>query len=171
VLYLPPSVYFSDMSRLPTPGQDDGTWGTVLNDFLGQSLQADGLLKDGIVSTPKLDTTVQNKLTSIDALSRVAATTQAGTAYTLVLADAGTAVELTAGSSVTVTVPPNSTAAFPVGTVIELLQYGAGALTVVAGGGVSVRSANGLLSARTQYSTLSLRKRATDEWVLAGDLA
>jgi acetyl-CoA carboxylase carboxyltransferase component len=159
------------MARLPVPGHDAGTWGNLLNDFLGQALQTDGSLRDGIVSTTKLDGTVQSKLTSIDTLPQVAGTTQAGTAYTLALADASTAVELTSASAVTVTVPPNSSVAFATGTVIELLQYGAGTLSVAAGAGVTIHSANNLLSARTQYSTLSLRKRATNEWVLAGDLA
>ena len=31
--------------RLPVPGSDDGTWGTILNDFLGVSLNADGTLQ------------------------------------------------------------------------------------------------------------------------------
>lgn len=159
------------MARLPIPGSDDGTWGSILNDFLGQTLNTDGTLKTGVVSTTKLDSTVQSQLSSIDSLEQVSATTQSGTSYTLVLADGGTAVEFTSASAVTLTVPPNSSVAFPVGTVIELLQYGAGVLTVAAGAGVTIRSANNLLSARTQYSTLSLRKRATDEWVLAGDLA
>lgn len=158
------------MSRLPTPGSDDGTWGNILNDFLAQVHNTDGTLKDGVVSTPKLDSTVQSQLSSIATLANVSATTQAGTTYTLALADASTAVEFSSASTVTVTVPPNSSVAFPVGTVIELLQYGSGTLTVAAGSGVTIRSANNLLSARTQYSTLSLRKRATNEWVLAGDL-
>ena len=33
------------MARLPTPGGDDGTWGSILNDFLTQSLNSDGSLK------------------------------------------------------------------------------------------------------------------------------
>ena len=33
------------MSRLPTPGSDDGTWGAVLNDFLTVSHDPDGTLK------------------------------------------------------------------------------------------------------------------------------
>lgn len=158
------------MARLPTPGSDNGTWGDVLNDYLLQAHQTDGVLKDASVSEAKLDSSVQSKLAEIDTLQNVTATTQAGTTYTLVLADAGTAVEFTSASAVTLTVPPNSSVAFPVGTVIELLQYGTGELTVAPGGGVTIRSADGLLSARTQYSTLSLRKRATNEWVLAGDL-
>jgi hypothetical protein len=159
------------MTRLPTPGSDGGTWGTILNDFLAQAHQTDGTLKDGVVSEAKLDSTAQTKLNASATLQGVAASTQSGTSYALVLADAYTAVEFTSASAITVTVPPNSSAAFPVGTVIEFLQYGSGVLTVAPGVGVTIRSANNLLSARTQYSTLSLRKRATNEWVLAGDLA
>lgn len=33
------------MTRLPLPGGDDGTWGDVLNDFLGQAHNPDGSLK------------------------------------------------------------------------------------------------------------------------------
>jgi hypothetical protein len=93
------------------------------------------------------------------------------TSYTLVLADAGKSVELNNAGATTLTVPPNSTVAFPVGTIVEVFRLGAGAVTVVAGGGVTIRSPGGLLGLRVQYSTASLRKRATDEWVLAGDIA
>ena len=34
------------MSRLPIPGGDDGTWGNILNDFLGVEHNADGTLKN-----------------------------------------------------------------------------------------------------------------------------
>lgn len=173
------------MARLPTPGQDTGTWGNILNDFLSQTHKSDGTLKDdvitaaaiadGTITEPLLASAVQTKLNDTQAAianaQTVTATTQAGASYALALADAGTVIEFTSASAVTVTVPPNSSVAFPVGTLVELLQYGTGAVSVAAGGGVTIRSTGGLLSARTQYSTLSLRKRATDEWVLVGDLA
>jgi hypothetical protein len=108
--------------------------------------------------------------TALDTIQRVAATVLAGTSYTLALSDAATVVEFTSASATTVTVPPNLSVAFPVGSVIELLQHGTGQLTLAPGAGVTIRSTGGLLSARTQYSSLALRKRATDEWVLAGDL-
>jgi len=38
------------MSRLPVPGSDNDTWGTILNDFLSVSLNADGTLKTSAVS-------------------------------------------------------------------------------------------------------------------------
>lgn len=90
---------------------------------------------------------------------------------TLSLTDAGRAVEMNSGSGVTLTVPPNSSVAFPVGTVIpEILQLGAGQVTIAAGAGVTIRSSGGLLKLTGQYSAASLRKRATNEWVLTGDL-
>ncbi|MFZ2545220.1 MAG: hypothetical protein WAW80_04540 [Candidatus Saccharimonadales bacterium] len=42
------------MSRLPTPGGDNGNWGTILNDYLSQTHNPDGTLKDGSVTSAKL---------------------------------------------------------------------------------------------------------------------
>lgn len=93
------------------------------------------------------------------------------TSYGLVLADAGLVVEMNVGSANNLTVPLNATQAFAVGTVIELFQYGAGQTTVVATGGVTIRSSGGKLKLTGQYSSASLRKIATDEWSLIGDIA
>ena len=38
------------MSRLPTPGQDSGTWGGILNDYLAQAHNTDGTLKAAAVT-------------------------------------------------------------------------------------------------------------------------
>jgi hypothetical protein len=37
------------VARLPTPGGDENTWGSVLNDFLAQSLNTDGTLKKAAI--------------------------------------------------------------------------------------------------------------------------
>lgn len=97
----------------------------------------------------------------------IAKNSQSGS-YTLVLADAGKIVEISSGSSSNVTIPPNSSVAFPVNTVLYVCRMGAGAVALVAGAGVTLRYASSL-TARAQYSTLMLRKRATDEWVIGGD--
>ena len=52
------------VSRLPTPGGDPGSWGTVLNDFLLNVHNTDGTLKDGLVSNAKLDSSLQTSLAS-----------------------------------------------------------------------------------------------------------
>ena len=91
-------------------------------------------------------------------------------AYTLGLADAETVVEVNSASAATVTVPSNSSVAFPVGSIIEVYQQGVGSVTIAAGPGVTVRSRSGGLALAGIYAVARLRKRATDEWVLAGDL-
>lgn len=97
-------------------------------------------------------------------------TTQAGTAYTLVLSDAATTVETNNAAVNTLTVPPNSEVAFPVGTVVRLVQYGAGQTTVAAGAGVTIRSPGAALKLSGQYAQATLVKRGTDEWILGGNV-
>ena len=58
------------MSRLPTIGGDDGTWGVVLNDFLSVSLNSDGTLKSAALPTAS---------TSAAGISQLATTTDATT--------------------------------------------------------------------------------------------
>src|SRR5688572_18473681 len=45
------------MARLPVPGQDNGLWGNVLNDFLTIEHNSDGTLKTGGSLGGKVDTT------------------------------------------------------------------------------------------------------------------
>lgn len=96
---------------------------------------------------------------------------QTGTTYTVALTDAGDVVTLTNGSAITVTVPLNSSVAFPIGTQITLAQMGAGKVTVAGAVGVTVYSADSFLSLRTQYSSGTLIKTATNTWLLIGDIA
>lgn len=42
------------MARLPQPGSDSGKWGDILNEYLQQTLNNDGTLKPGAVTTPTL---------------------------------------------------------------------------------------------------------------------
>lgn len=91
--------------------------------------------------------------------------------YTLVLGDAGKLVEMNVASANTLTVPPNSSVAFPVGSQVALRQYGAGVTTVTAGAGVTIRSRGGLVATAGTYAEATLTKRATDEWVLSGDIS
>jgi hypothetical protein len=89
--------------------------------------------------------------------------------YTLVLGDADKAVAMNKATANNLTVPPNADVAFAVGVAIEVWQYGAGQTTIVAGSGVTLRYTPGL-KLRTQYSSAVLRKYATNEWLVAGDL-
>jgi hypothetical protein len=91
--------------------------------------------------------------------------------YTLVLTDSAKVVEVNATTAKTLTVPPNSSVAFPVGTVIEVDQIGAGQVTITPGAGVTLHALGGALKLSGQYAACSLRKRGTDEWVVVGSLS
>jgi len=89
--------------------------------------------------------------------------------YTLALTDLATVITMNVASANNLTVPPNSTVAFPVGTQILIYQAGAGTTTIVAGSGVTVRTQTGL-DLSGQYAVAGLLKLATDEWVAFGNL-
>ena len=108
---------------------------------------------------------------ALDAKASKALTTntQTGSSYTLAASDGGGVVEMNNGSANAVTVPPNSSVPLPIGYITEVCQIGAGATTIAAGVGVTIRTPASL-GLRARYSTVGLRKRGTDEWVASGDL-
>lgn len=99
-----------------------------------------------------------------------APTSQTGTSYTAVLADANTYIRFSNASAITFTIPPNSAVAFPIGTVIEMEQAGAGALSVAVGAGVTINSRSADLTLAGQYAVAFVKKVATDTWTMNGDL-
>jgi len=95
--------------------------------------------------------------------------TTALTAYTLALADAGRIVEATAADPVTVTIPAEASVAFPVGSIIQLVQAGAGALTVEAAAGVLLNGVDGgAATLDAQWAGAALYKRGADAWAIQG---
>ena len=76
------------MSRLPTPGQDNGTWGIVLNDYLGVAHKVTGELLDGSVTTLalanaaitniKLDVATQSAITKANSALQSVSKTDVG---------------------------------------------------------------------------------------------
>jgi hypothetical protein len=92
---------------------------------------------------------------------------QQSSSYTLTIADSFKMVEMSSGG--TLTVPLNSSVSFPIGTAIDILQTGSSQVTLAGDSGVTVNSTPGL-KLRTQWSSATLVKRATDTWVAMGDL-
>ena len=91
--------------------------------------------------------------------------------YTLGAADASKLVEMDVSIGNTVTIPTNASVGFAIGTQIMIVQQGTGQTTIAAAGGVTLRSAGGLLNLASQYSSCTVVKRGTDEWYVFGDLA
>ena len=90
--------------------------------------------------------------------------------YTLVLGDAGKLINCTKATSMSIIVPTNAAQGFSIGQRVDVLQYGAGQVTVSGDTGVTVR-ATPTNKLRATYSTASIIKIGTNEWVLVGDLS
>jgi hypothetical protein len=78
-------------------------------------------------------------------------------------------IEMGSASALTLTIPPASSVDYPIGTSIDILQTGAGQVTIAAGAGVTVNATPGL-KLRTTWSSATLFKRAANTWVVYGDL-
>lgn len=115
--------------------------------------------------TTQLATTAFVRAAALIPMSAVSASA------TLALADANKQLNCSSASTITLTVPPNSSVAFLVGTVIIIERDGAGAVTMAAGAGVTINSADSKLSISKQFKQAALVKTATDTWSLLGDLS
>jgi len=78
-------------------------------------------------------------------------------------------IEMGSSSALTLTIPLNSSIAYPVGTSLDILQTGTGQVTIAGAAGVTVNATPGL-KLRTQWSSATLFKRAENTWVVYGDL-
>jgi hypothetical protein len=90
--------------------------------------------------------------------------------YTLVLGDAGKLIRCTKATSMSIIIPTNAAEAYSIGQRVDIMQYGAGQVTVTGDTGVTLR-ATPTNKLRATYSTVSIIKIGTDEWVLAGDVS
>jgi len=105
------------------------------------------------------------------ATAMVAINAQTGTTYTTVLGDDGKLLTCDNASSIVLTIPPNSSVAYGIGTQINIMQLGAGQVTITAGAGVTLRSAGSKLKTNAQYAVATCCKIATDTWVVVGNLS
>jgi hypothetical protein len=99
---------------------------------------------------------------------------QSGTTYTFALTDNGQMVTANNASAQSYTIPPNSSVAFPIGAQINIIQIGAGQVTINIGSGVTIVSTGATVNApklRAQYSSATLVKRDTDLWYVVGDIS
>ena len=104
------------------------------------------------------------------ATAMIAINAQTGTTYTTVLADDGKLITCDNAASIALTIPPNSSVAYGIGTQINIMQLGAGTVTITAGAGVTLRSAGSKLKTDAQYAVATCAKIATDTWVVVGNL-
>jgi len=163
-------VYTSDarLSNNRTP-----TDGSVATAKIADGAVATAKIADGAVATAKIadGSVTKAKLASTTALQAFNA--QTGTSYTLGLSDAdfGLMLTLSNASAITLTVPNESSVNFPVGSLINFTQLGAGQVTVAAASGVTINSQGAKTKTTGTYAVGSLIKMSSNNWLLFGNLA
>jgi len=89
---------------------------------------------------------------------------------TLALADAQTIYPVNSATGVNVTIPTNASVAIPVGSVVNVIQVGAGRINYQASNGVTVLSPSNQVSSAGQNFSNILSKIATNTWHIEGSL-
>lgn len=152
-------------------------WGQVAAAGIATDAVITAKIQDSAVTAAKI---ADNAVTQAKLADRVVGSAeydnltlnaQTGTTYTLVLTDAHKFVTLSNASAITLTVPPNSSVAFETGDQVNLMQLGAGQVTIAAGSGVTIRSEGSKLKLKAQYAVATLLKIDTDTWVAIGNLS
>ena len=145
---------------------------TTAQTLTNKTISAASNTLTGVATLTGTETLTNKTLTS--PLINLGINAQTGTTYTTVLADNGKLTTLTNGSSIAVTIPPNSSVAYPVGAQINMAQLDVGQVTVSGGVGVTVVSTGATASApkaRARYSTLTAVQTSTDNWLIMGDIS
>jgi hypothetical protein len=93
--------------------------------------------------------------------------------YTAVIADTYQVLELmNKATAIAYKIPTNASVAFPIGTVLTILNIGAGVCTIsaVTSGTTTILSAGAVAAAPTlaQYKSAACIKTATDTWYVVG---
>ena len=111
-----------------------------------------------------------------DALAKLTLNAQTAT-YTVVLTDnRNKLITMDVATANDFLIPTNANVAFPIGSVINVIQIGAGKTTIeaVTPGTTTISSTGATATApelRAQFSAASCIKVATDTWYVVGDIA
>jgi len=148
----------NDQVLIADSGEASGLkWGSVDTAQLADDAVTTAKIDDGAVTSAKVDATAFS----------LTANAETGTTYTLVAGDLSKYVTLDNAAAITLTVPD---AVFSAGDQVNLVQLGAGQVTIAAGAGVTLRSEGSKLKIKGQYGVATLLFLAADEAVVLGNL-
>ena len=95
---------------------------------------------------------------------------QTGTTYGVVLSDAGKLITMSNASASTITIPANTAIAFPIGTIVSILQLGAGQVTVAITDDTLYSQGN-KTKLSSQYAAAGIVKLTSTTWALYGNIS
>lgn len=140
---------------------------------LGYSNADSGVMAFGPGGASSIDTALYRTYAGIiytpgQMTSHKAVNAQSGTSYGLLISDDGKLVTMNNASPNTVTIPANSSVAFPIGTEIDIIQLGTGTTTIAIT--TDTLNSNVGLDLAGQYARAKIIKVTSTSWVASGDL-
>jgi hypothetical protein len=159
-------VKITALTDLPTPVAADVL--AIIDDVAVSPITKKATLNNVLAVYDTQTATMTNKTLIYDINA------QTGTTYTFVLTDAGDIVTSNNAATVVMTIPPNSSVAYPVGASLTIISIGAGLTNFAVGAGVTINSTGAVPAApvlRIQHSSATAIKIATDTWQVVGDIS
>lgn len=129
------------MARLPQPGSDNGTWGDILNEYLSQTLKADGTIKDNVVTSAAI---APDTITATEIQDGTITESQLGTAVQTKLNQSGDWNTLSNKPAVIAAGADQAAARSAIGAGTSNLQLGTTNITAKAGDYAPTKSDLGL---------------------------
>lgn len=169
----------SDIASINTDLDSIWTSITTINGVNATQTSDIATINTNITGINSSITTINNSITTLNARMPSASgvllvdgwqTSITTTTHTLTLANYNTTIVHTNASASTITVPPNSSVAFPINTQIDIVQNWAGKVTLAQWAGVTINSKWWNKSLAAQYTWATLKKVWTDTWILFGEL-
>jgi len=174
------TAFLNQFGTYTTPGSTgEANTASNVGGFTGLYKQKTGVdLEFKTVQSSDSSLTITSNTSDLDIVidqAKIAAGTdndQTGTTYTLVLADADNkTVWMNNAAANVLTVPTNASVAFSVGAKINVMMEGAGVTSITGDTGVTVNGVSaGSGAINNQYQGVTLTKRATNTWIVTGDV-
>lgn len=135
-----------------------------------RGLSPSAMLSDRFVREPEVNRPLSNFLlpTFLFGEDDFDIVVESSTAKTLSGADVGKYIRCTNNSAVVITIAPNSEVSLPIGAEVIIEQAGEGEVSLSAGTGVTINPSTGLFTL-ARYACITLKKVATDEWIIGGE--
>ena len=146
-------------------------WSDVQSTFYGTAVPTNGVQNGALwVDTSSMSLKVYNSTTGFNVVGGAPKRTVASGA-SVQWGDQGSVIEVNSstGAEANINIPNNTQVALPIGTIITVIQVGNDRVRIQGESGVTVR-ATPLAKTRTKWSTCTLYKRGTNDWLVAGDL-